>query len=86
MTLSKGTHKLDGNRQFEPIPARLRYFERHETVALKDGMKIHYLYDAPYDRATGSGHNKSISGAVVGIRNKARSRRSVGQGNWTAAS
>jgi len=65
VTLMKGTHKLDGNRQFEPIPARLRHFERHETVALSGGLKIHYLYDAPYDKATGSGHNRSISGAVA---------------------
>ena len=28
VTLLKGTNKLDGNRQFEPIPARLRHFER----------------------------------------------------------
>lgn len=63
--LMKGTNKLDGNRQFEPIPARLRHFERYEAVPLQNGMKIHYLYDAPYDKATGSGHNRSISGAVA---------------------
>ncbi|MGJ5035696.1 ATP-binding protein [Bradyrhizobium sp. HKCCYLRH3059] len=62
VTLLKGTNKLDGNRQFEPIPARLRHFERHETVSLPDGMKIHYLYDAQYN---GTGHNKSISGAIA---------------------
>ena len=65
VTLLKGTNKLDGNRQFEPIPARLRHFERNETVPLPSGIKIHYLYDAPYDKATGSGHNKSISGAIA---------------------
>jgi hypothetical protein len=65
VTLMRGTHKLDGNRQFEPIPSRLRYFERSETVSLPNGMKVHYLYDAPYEKATGSGHNKSISGAVA---------------------
>jgi hypothetical protein len=64
VTLLKGTNKLDGNRQFEPIPARLRYFEKYETVALPNGVKLHYLYDAPYDKASGSGHNKSISGAI----------------------
>jgi hypothetical protein len=62
VTLLKGTNKLDGNRQFEPIPARLRYFERYETVSLPDGKKIHYLYDAQYN---GTGHNKSISGAIA---------------------
>jgi hypothetical protein len=47
VTLLKGTNKLDGNRQFEPIPARLRYFERSETVAAPG--RIH-LYDAPYNK------------------------------------
>ena len=62
VTLFKGTNKLDGNRQFEPIPARLRHFERNETVSLPNGMKIHYLYDAQYND---TGHNKSISGAIA---------------------
>ena len=65
VSLLKGTNKLDGNRQFLPIPARLQMFERHETVQCPQGIKVHYLYDAPYDRATGSGHNKSISGAIA---------------------
>jgi hypothetical protein len=63
--LQKGTNKLDGNRQFLPITARLHLFERHETVQCADGIKIHYLYDAPYDKTTGSGHNRSISGAIA---------------------
>ena len=62
VTLLKGTNKLDGNRQFDPIPARLRHFERYETVSLPNGMKVHYLYDAQYN---GTGHNKSISGAIA---------------------
>jgi hypothetical protein len=62
VTLLKGTNKLDGNRQFETIPARLRHFEKHEAVALPNGMKIHYLYDSQYN---GTGHNKSISGAIA---------------------
>lgn len=65
VTLLKGTHKLDGNRIFQPIPARLSVFEKHETVHTPGGIKIHYLYDAPYEKETGSGHNKSISGAVA---------------------
>ena len=40
VTLLKGTNKLDGNRQFEPIPARLRHFERHETVPLPSGIRF----------------------------------------------
>jgi hypothetical protein len=63
ITLFKGTNKLDGNRQFLPVSARLGVFEKSETVELSSGLKIHYLYDAPYDKATG--HNKSISGAIA---------------------
>lgn len=63
VTLMKGTHKLDGNRGFSPIPGRLNFFDRHETVACAGGIKIHYLYDAPYSAATG--HNNSIRGAVA---------------------
>ncbi|WP_322518169.1 ATP-binding protein [Rhodopseudomonas palustris] len=62
VTLLKGTHKLDGNRQFEPIPDRLRHFEKNETVLLASGIKIHYLYDAQYNS---TGHNRSISGAIA---------------------
>jgi hypothetical protein len=63
VALLKGTNKLDGNRQFEPIPARVpRHFERYETVPLSNGIKIHYLYDAQYNN---TGHNKSISGAIA---------------------
>jgi hypothetical protein len=62
VSLLKGTNKLDGNRQFEPIPARLRHFEQYETVALSTGIKIHYLYDAQYNN---TGHNRSISGAIA---------------------
>jgi len=62
VSLLKGTNKLDGNRQFEPIPARLRHFEQYETVELSTGIKIHYLYDAQYNN---TGHNRSISGAIA---------------------
>lgn len=65
VTLLKGTHKLDGSRQFSTIPGRLSFFEKYETVELNGGIKIHYIYDAPYEKATGSGHNKSISGAIA---------------------
>jgi hypothetical protein len=66
VTMLKGTNKLDGNRQFEPIPARLRYFERYETVAAPGGIQIHYLYDAPYNKETGyTGHNQSIKGSIA---------------------
>jgi len=65
VTLLKGTNKLDGNRQFEPITARLRYFEKYETVEARDGIRIHYVYDAPYNKESGSGHNQSIKGAIA---------------------
>jgi hypothetical protein len=60
--LLKGTHKLDGNRPFLPIPSRLHLFEKHETVVCPGGIKVHYLYDAQY---AATGHNKSISGAIA---------------------
>ena len=63
--LAEGTHKLDGNRPFLPIPARLHLFQKYETVECRNGIKIHYLFDAPYDKSSGSGHNKSISGALA---------------------
>src|SRR5690606_3499651 len=63
VVLMKGTNKLDGNRVFEPIPDRLRHFEKHETITTDSGIKVHYLYDAPYDKA--AGHNRSISGAIA---------------------
>jgi hypothetical protein len=61
--LLRGTNKLGDNRQFLPITARLPLFERHETAQCSGGIQIHYLYDAPY--GAGSGHNKSISGAIA---------------------
>ena len=63
VALLKGTNKLGDNRQFQPITARLQMFERHETVECAGGIRVHYLYDAPY--GAGSGHNKSISGAIA---------------------
>jgi hypothetical protein len=65
VALLKGTNKLGDNRQFLPIPARLSLFEKHETVEVPGGVKIHYLYDAPYDKTKGTGHNKSVAGAVA---------------------
>lgn len=63
VTLLKGTNKLDGNRQFEPIPARVpRHFEKYQTISLNSGINIHYLYDAQYNS---TGHNRSISGAIA---------------------
>src|SRR5262245_35842787 len=53
VTLLKGTNKLDGNRQFQPISARLGVFDRYETVIAPGGIKIHYLYDAPYEKESG---------------------------------
>jgi len=40
-------------------------FQKYETVECRNGIKIHYLFDAPYDKSSGSGHNKSISGALA---------------------
>ena len=62
VTLLKGTNKLDGNRQFETIPQRLRHFEKYETVTHVSGIKVHFLYDAQYGE---TGHNRSVSGAIA---------------------
>lgn len=61
-----GTHKLDGRRTFKTIQQRVKdgVFERCEGVTTEDGITIHYLYDPPYDQASGKGHNASISGAM----------------------
>jgi hypothetical protein len=45
-----------------PITARLNLFEKFETVDTQSGIRIHYLYDAQYEK---TGHNKSISGAIA---------------------
>ena len=66
VNLRPGAHKLDGTRPFETIPTRApRFFERTETVEIENGIKVHYLYDPPYGKDTGAGHNKSIGGAVA---------------------
>jgi hypothetical protein len=64
--LNKGTNKLDGNRSFFPIPDRLKFFERYETVETGAGRKIHYLYDGQYIGSSGpTSHGKSVSGAIA---------------------
>lgn len=60
--LKPKANKLKGNRVFKTIPQRLEFFNRHETVEVEGGIKIHYLYDAPYDETS---HNASISGAIA---------------------
>jgi hypothetical protein len=66
VTLLKGTHRLDNNRQFEPIPDRLRYFKKSEPVDVSEGIRIHYLYDAPYSSNDKEfGHNQSKKGAIA---------------------
>lgn len=65
VALQPGTHKLgDGTRMFEPLPRRAAagVFERTATVDVPNGMKIHYFYDPPYEKAPS--HNRSISGAI----------------------
>lgn len=63
VVFNPGTHKLDGTRTFKPITARLdEVFERWETVEAESGIKIHYVYDAAYDKMPS--HNRSISGAL----------------------
>lgn len=63
--LLSGTHKLGaGKRAFKTIPDRILagIFEKNETITTPEGIKIHYIYDAPYEKSPG--HNRSISGAI----------------------
>jgi hypothetical protein len=65
VSLYPGTHKLgDGTRQFVTIPDRIAagQFDRSEVIETDEGIRIHYVYDGPYDRMPS--HNRSISGAI----------------------
>lgn len=65
VVLHEGTHRLVNNRSFSTIPERLAAgaFERFETVVDDEtGIKIHYLYDPPYEKYPSQ--NKSHSGAL----------------------
>lgn len=66
-----GTLTRDGRRVFKTIPQRRseNVFEKAETVTTPDGIKIHYLWDPPYDKA--KSHNKSVSGSLVVTRSSA---------------
>ena len=63
--LHAGTHRLENGRTFFTIPERIAAgaFDRAETVLDKEtGIKIHYIYDGPYDKYPSQ--NKSHSGAL----------------------
>ena len=59
--LHEGTHPRDGRRPFKPITERADAFGQVEAVDVGDGVKVHYLYDPPYQDTS---HNKSISGRL----------------------
>ena len=60
--LHEGTHPRDGRRPFKPITERADAFGQVEAVDVGDGVKVHYLYDPPYQDTS---HNKSISGSLT---------------------
>ncbi|MFN3536581.1 MAG: ATP-binding protein [Brevundimonas sp.] len=64
LKMMTGTHRLAQNRFFETIDSRisLNAFQKHEAVDAGEGVVVHYLYDPPYEKA--SGRNKSFSGAL----------------------
>lgn len=66
-----GTLTRDGRRVFKTIPQRRSdgVFEKSETVETPEGIKIHYLWDPPYDKA--KSHNKSVSGSLIVTRSSA---------------
>lgn len=60
----EGTHsRATGSRRFRTIPERCAdgAFSRYDTVALPNGIKIHYIYDEPFNDTA---HNRSISGSI----------------------
>lgn len=63
--LMQGTHsRKDGSRRFDTISARRErgVFTQHETVDLPNGIKLHYIYDAPRGETS---HNSSVSGSIA---------------------
>jgi hypothetical protein len=63
--LHEGTHsRAAGTRRFETIPMRVDKgaFTRSETVHLPNGIKIHFIHDAPF---RDTAHNASISGSIA---------------------
>lgn len=64
MKMTTDTQRLAQNRFFETISRRISLgaFGQYEAVDAEDGIVIHYLYDPPYEKA--SGNNKSFSGAL----------------------
>jgi hypothetical protein len=63
--LREGTHaRKEGSRKFETITARREkgVFAQHETIELRNGIKVHYIYD---EALAETSHNRSISGAIA---------------------
>ncbi|KTE17000.1 ATP-binding protein [Sphingopyxis sp. H115] len=61
----EGTHaRKTGSRRFRPISERREEgtFARHETAELPNGIKIHYIYDEPFNDTS---HNRSVSGSIT---------------------
>jgi hypothetical protein len=65
MRLREGTHaRKEGSRKFETISARRKkgVFAQHETIHLRNGIKVHYIYD---EALAATSHNRSVSGAIA---------------------
>lgn len=63
--LREGTHaRKDGSRKFETIADRRDkgIFAQHETIELRNGIRIHYIYDEALAQTS---HNRSVSGAIA---------------------
>ncbi len=61
----EGTHaRKAGSRRFRPISERREdgTFARHETADLQNGIKIHYIFDEPFNDTS---HNRSVSGSIT---------------------
>lgn len=71
LKLEGSVNRWKSRRNFDPVSERMKtHFEKCESIkAGKEGITIHYLYDAPsYDASDpdrGSGHNKSSKGSIA---------------------
>jgi len=62
MDIGEGLHAQGtGGRRFETLACRRAgHFAQHETVPAENGLRVHYLYDAPAE----DGRGRSVSGAL----------------------
>ena len=63
--LLEGTHaRGPASRRFDTISGRVarNAFSKYEAVTLSNGIRLHYLYDEPFNNTA---HNRSVSGSIA---------------------